>query len=609
MHSSPKILLVDDRFELASLKNYRGKGFEAVIGLFWMAPSTQRYLSRMTKGPCYGLPDLITDDQNWSREAYHLILRMISVGPYYGDLPWRSYLAEPLYREGYTVHLLFRTAEFIDQLKQKWSVSRIIIEGTLPENISSPFVQILSRYSGLTYQPWGVSQSSSARDNGQIPLWKRFRQRLQEALLTGDWRKQFLELAEWMDPTYRRRIFWGGRKRGVPVGKGGITFFSSYQNNSRNLSPFADLMPDPVTWVLTNYSARRGLACRNSNYTWIWKYEDTSRSSLRAVDEGIYRTEEGGSNSLPWLEIWLAKSLTWEKWRTAELPLLTTLTSCWEKYLDQAEPRLVVMAHQWGIEGWFTQIARRRGITVLQVMHGVLGGHLYTQTPILSSTLVVCGNFWRDLWREDQRSKILVNNPEGWIQKGARQKSTVRRSLTFFSWPISQSPFYNFYELMDGFIHIFERIAKGKKYRINIRVHPGENPFDFIQRWRHLYGSLPSEIHLTKDDPLSQTLADTDVALMFRSTVMLNCMANNIPVVIPGWIDFGWNKALKKVSGIHLADDFNDLEERLIEYLEDPPQISRETVEPFVKSSGTGEGGFSLLIEDLLRMNGTSASL
>jgi len=599
MHSSPKILLVDDCFELASLKNYRGKGFEAVIGLFWMAPSTQKYLSRMTRGLCCGLPDLITDDQTWSREAYHLIRQVIAGGSYYGDLPWRSYLTEPLYQEGYTVHLLLRTAEFINQLKEKWSTSQIIIEGTLPGNISSLFAQILSMYPGLIYQPW-ASGRSSGKGRDQNPLWQRFRKRVQEAWLTGDWKKQLMDFGEWVDGAYRWRIFWGKRKRNTPLSKGGITFFSSYQNNSRNLSPFADLMPSPVTWVLTNYSARRGLACRNSNYTWIWKYENNSRSSLRAEDEGIYRTEEEGSNSLPWLETWLAKSVTWEKWRRAELPLLTTLTSCWEKYLDQAEPRLVVMAHQWGIEGWFTQIARRRGIPVLQVMHGVMGGHLYTQTPIRSSILVVCGKFWRDLWGEDQQPKILIYNPEGWIQKPVEKKSADPRSLTFFSWPLSHTSFYSSYELIDGFIHIFQSLLKERKYRITIRVHPQENPHDFVHRWRRLCGPLPSEIRLSKNDPLSQVLADTDVALMFRSTVMLDCIASGIPLVLPGWIDFNWNQALRNSPGIHLAADFPDLEERIREWLDCPPRIGTKGAEHFVLSPRVGEVAFNSHINELI---------
>ena len=127
--------MLDDRFELAFLENYQGREYEAVIAFFWMAPSTQEYLSHKIQGPCYGLPDLICDEETWGRKAYDLIAPIIHRGPCYGRLAWRSYLAEPLYDEAYTVHLLLQTAEFIAQLKEKWSVSQVFIEDTLPANI------------------------------------------------------------------------------------------------------------------------------------------------------------------------------------------------------------------------------------------------------------------------------------------------------------------------------------------------------------------------------------------------------------------------------------------------------------------------------------------
>ena len=334
-------------------------------------------------------------------------------------------------------------------------------------------------------------------------------------------------------------------------------------------------MPEPVTWVLANHSARRGISRQGCDYVWLWQYGHSSRRNQGIKEEGIFSAEGEGSHSEILLRKWMAQSPTWKRWRSVELSLLVTLTACWEEYLDQAKPRLIVMANQWGIEGWFTNIAARRGIPVLQIMHGALGGHLYTQTPIISNDLVVCGNFWRDLWVENQRPRILVGNPDGWIQKIPRRPSAGKRSLTFFSWPLSHARFYSFYELVDGFIHILQRVVKAKKYKITIRFHPRENPGEFVRRWRRLYGPLPSEIRLHKNEPLSKTLAETDVALMFRSTVMLNCLASGIPFVLPGWIDFGWNRLLQDIRGIYLAPDFPEVEKKIGEWLDQPPCFGR----------------------------------
>jgi hypothetical protein len=133
-----------------------------------------------------------------------------------------------------------------------------------------------------------------------------------------------------------------------------------------------------------------------------------------------------------------------------------------------------------------------------------------------------------------------------------------------------------------------------------VRAHTRENPSYFIQRWRHLYGSLPKGLYIVKNEPLAQVLAKTDVALMFRSTVMLNCLFNRIPIIMPGWIDFDWRKVLDDIPGIYMADDFPDIENCLEEWLGQPPSISDEVVNNFVHPPGAGGDIFCAHVKDLM---------
>lgn len=99
---------------------------------------------------------------------------------------------------------------------------------------------------------------------------------------------------------------------------------------------------------------------------------------------------------------------------------------------------------------------------------------------------------------------------------------------------------------------------------------------------------------------MDQILAETDVALMFRSTIMLNCFASDIPIIMPGWIDFGWNRALMDINGVYLANDFSDLEARLMEWLDQPPQLSKDVAEYFVRSPEDGRDAFCSLVSNLM---------
>jgi hypothetical protein len=536
----------------------------------------------------------------WGGEAYALIAQILEEVPCNGHLPWRIYLAEPLYQASHMPQLLIKLTEFMDQLKREWNVPTMFIEATLAETTATLLVQFLDHHNGLVYNSSSLSCQSNRPSKRRAWRFERFRKRLHEAHLTMDWRAQAMDLMEWLDKTYRWRTRWGNRWRRPCVTRSGITFFSSYLNNSRILASFVDSMPGKVNWVLTNDSARKGLPPNNQNYSWIWQFANSQASNRMVAEPVMDFPEKGAPASFHLLKAWLTGNGIWEGWQAVEIPLLARLTHCWEAYLDRAEPRLIVMANQWGIEGSFTQIARQRGIPVLQVMHGVLGGYLHTQTPIISDAMVVYGEFWRNLWPEDQREKIIIYNPAEHIPKVRRSPSFNRRCLSFFSLPLSLAPFYNSSEFLDGFIHLFQNLVSQEGYDVIVRVHPLENTSDFVERWRHWYGSIPPSLHLSKRDPLSEILARTDVALMFRSTVMLNCLASGIPVVMPRWIDFGWNQELVNLPGLCLARDFPDLEHRITEWLNQPPQIPREAGEYFVRSPGRGRSDFRSWLDGLI---------
>ena len=48
-----------------------------------------------------------------------------------------------------------------------------------------------------------------------------------------------------------------------------------------------------------------------------------------------------------------------------------------------------------------------------------------------------------------------------------------------------------------------------------------------IERWRRRCGSLPPHLRLSQLEPLRKVLSETDIAVMFRSTVMLDCFASD----------------------------------------------------------------------------------
>jgi hypothetical protein len=596
MVNSARILLMDEQVDVESLKFREKDGYKAIIGLFWMAPSTKRFLWDALGGSCYGLDDIVRTDGNWEEEAYRLALQTVREGPSHGHLPWRSYLMAPLYEEYHVLPLARKTAYFVDRLRRQWSVESLEIDSALKASSDFLFAQVFREHPQLVYHSARQTITGPGALGDRETFIRRVGRRMREARLTKDWKTQSMDFIEALDKTYRWRVRWGRWRERQTVAQRGITFFSSYVNNSRTLSWFIDDMPGPVTWIVSNDSARRGLPRSKCNYSWLWEFAGSPIS----VPEDKGQNNGEGTNEGPLSRQWLTVSPTWQSWKRAELSLLASLTHCWETYLDRAAPSLVVMANAWSLEGWFTEIARSRDIPVLQIMHGVLGGYLYTQTPIASDAMVVPGEFWRNLWPQNQRHKIIAFNPNRDRVKSPRGERHGKKRVTFFSWPLASLSFYNFQELTEGFMRLFHGLVSTGAVEVVVRVHPQENPSDFTIRWKQLYGSLPRGIWIDKKKSLGEILDETDVALMFRSTVMLDCMANGIPIVTPGWIDFGWNEALVDVPTVYVAHDFIDLEQRVRAWLEHPPIISPEAVDHFVRSPDADRTSFLSLINDLV---------
>lgn len=591
MSLSNRILILDEDVDLATLSVHEATLYRSVLCLFWLAPSTRTALEQSLGTRCFGLADMISSGMAWGERAYDLAKQVAQGGPSYGPLFWRSYLMEALYREAHKATLLAWVVDFLEGLRQKWALSALTVDGILDKRTAHLFSSLLTGHPTLAYRSLSHHGERGLTGEAKGPL-ARLAARVGEACVTGGWRTQAMDLIESLDKTFRWRTCLGRWKGHRCVSQGRVAFFSSYVNNSRVLSSFADLMPFEVDWIIVNDSARRGLPMNRHNYFWIWEFAGASPSKI--PDERLESTDS------PLISGWLDRSPLWQSWTALEFSLLLRLTACWENYLSQAKPRLVVMSGQWGIEGWFTHIARAHGIPVLQVMHGALGGYLHTRTPVVSDQMVVSGDFWRHLWPEDQREKIIVNNPLNRFTKVEKRPESRKRRLTFFSWPLVAGTYHNFSELMDGFIPIFHRIISGTGCHVTVRAHPQENPSDFVHRWRRLKGPLPSNLQISKQEPLEHVLKNTDVALMFRSTVMLDCLLNKIPVVIPGWIDYGWNKRLLDAPGVHLASDFLDLEGQLLEWLDHPPLMKEEFCQYFIRPPGAGSFDFRRQIDHLV---------
>lgn len=577
------ILVIDDSFDLGELESLPVEGVAFVLCLFWAAPETMARLEAQTGARCVPLRDVLGSVSEWEREATETVRSICEQGPRRRGLAWRSYLSQPLYHELLYWYLAKRTFAFLRQ--ECNSNPSITLELLVTPRLASAF-ELLHLGGG----PAVVMKHRRSNSNPVPPRWKRLAQRGYELVMLGGWRLQAWHLLAELDYDYRWRTCW---HTGVPARfrSRAITFFSSYFNNSRTQKAFAPYMPTPTQWVFSNLSGREGAGAMQNPGAWLWQFAPKDLAHPLPSDDEL---ETGDTQ----LDVWLKSSRVWVSWQRRELGALARLTWCWENYLETFKPRLCVMASAWGLDGWLSRIASAHGIATLDLLHGALGGYFYTKTPIKANGMIVWGEFWRNLWNEVEREKIAVFSPPELFPRIEKRPADKKR-LTFFSWNTAVMPQYSHSELTDCILASLHELAQSPQVQITIRLHPAQHPADLVRFWEKKYGALPKNLRWSKREPLSEIIAETDVALMFRSTVMMNCLHNDIPVLIPGWIDFAWNDLLKDVNGIYLATGFKDMQDQMQKWLAVPPCGFKETAAMFANSTLNIVANFGQYVETL----------
>jgi hypothetical protein len=588
-----RVLIVDDTNDPQLLSGKRLESYSDIVILYWIDPDGRELLEKNTSAKCHGLAEVVGGLNRWERSAFELTSRVCDQGPAHGERPWRKMLEESLYRESLMIQAATDAYRFSRQLVQGGGPS--IIDAM----VSEPVRRVLRAVSEQDAGQPELNCLPPLSDRPGSGVLQRLCRRARHAWLTGGWRAQAWDVLNEADREYVWRCRLESLRPIPALSPEGITFFSSYLNNSRSLGVVEKLMPLPVRWVVLNESAREGAQPTRAPVHWLWSFlpRDTSPADDASVDSEPDRGEEIQGEPF---RSWLSWSPMWRYWTRSGGKAAGILTACWSNYLRLAKPRLVVTASQWGFEGWLMAEARKQGIPTLQLLHGVLAGYFHTGRAIESDAMVVWGEFWRDLFPEEDHGKIHVANP-GNIARLSRSSSEDRsRQITYFSWPLDQSPFYNPHDFQSGMIDVLSAVKDATGCRLCVRAHPLENIGDFVEHWRRRKGSFPPDIELSQYEPFESVLQRTDVALMYRSTILLDCQLNGIPAVIPGWIEYGWGPEIKRVDGVCFAKSFGEIRSVLQSWISQPPPECTQCRE-FVLPPGEGVKELRLLVDELVR--------
>lgn len=523
---------------------------DAVAVAFWASPEFLARLERAGTRIAWALGQMARDYSNIIKQLYALARHYLKVVPLYREINplvgWEVAIANALV---IPVVAFKAHRHVLSEYSAKPRVNFLT-----PGDFQRAFFSISTDGGArLTISPGnGFSGRRRSPVHRLISFWRL----CGEAYRDGDPARLIWTPLEVLDGCYKLRTrFWPTSS----IAPGGSWFYGSYVNYTHSLGRHAVHRRTSPRWVINNYSARRGLP-EGADWHYLWQFvssdsrwaehrqtEEEARAAIHQVPAYV--------DGLPLRALLSANSIICDLLSRA-LPQFLTEIDLMDAFLERAQPEELWVANQWGSEGFLVQLAKRRGIRVIQVQHGVLEQY-YACAPIYSDRFLVWGEFWKQLVNPEARDRVEVVNPGMEVVPVERKRTAGLARVTFFTAPPDLIPFWNPSVVLWEVITLLHRLVEAG-HPIIVRVHP----VDRIQTWRSAWiryaGTLPPQVRFDKGGSLKPVLRETDVAIMFFSTVFLNCLASGIPVVSLGWYPFMWREALEREGVIHFADSIEE---------------------------------------------------
>ena len=139
-----------------------------------------------------------------------------------------------------------------------------------------------------------------------------------------------------------------------------------------------------------------------------------------------------------------------------------------------------------------------------------------------------------------------------------------RSDLLFITTPYDILPFFHHEDLKD-ILRSLLRVAHAHKRRLVVRVHPQEK----IVQYKDLARQLQAELGIVADVSFSQgagveeILAQSCVAVLYFSTMFLDCLRHRIPIISFGWHWFPNKRQFEEEAIFNFASNLAHLESLL----------------------------------------------
>lgn len=377
---------------------------------------------------------------------------------------------------------------------------------------------------------------------------------------------EFQRGLDYLDPYHYRNIFINRFKKNK-IRKNECWFYSTSINYTNIGLSYETYFPTKFSFLIeNNRTGGRPLIEKNRTFRGLYDFAKKSfipkKSEIETVSLTIQKhllkpILESVENLAR--EMLLTSSMMVDFY-IRHLALGLFYSSVFNYWLDLTEPSMLVVGNN-AYESYALWLARARKIPTILLQHGVLADYYpFVAHPV--DHYVVKGRFFYERLFPMSQLRALIFDPH--TSKSNRQKlATEKRTIVFITapngdfWPLIK------FDLASTLFATVKAAAESSIHLV-IRVHPLERIVDYENRISALLADTPlSNVNISYSQGmgLEAVLQKASAVVMFDSTVFLDCLKYNIPMISFNWYTAAFKQKLDHYDLFFNADNLQNLQE------------------------------------------------